>query len=203
MKRIFQNIINSLKREFIKEIKKETKHSYKKQNNKGRKHYKSQNQQRQQSNSQDMKFVDAFNEIEEVKLTHLIDGDTARFKFSNNREYKARFLFVDTPENTKTVEKYGKEATDFVRRQFANADKVEVEFDKKRYDHYDRLLVWVWISKDNKRQLLQELLAANGYVEKFYDYGTYKYESRVRKSLNDKYNIFEQKNYDRHSKKNY
>lgn len=203
MKRIFQNIINSLKREFIKEIKKETKHSYKKQNNKARKHYKSQNQQRQQSNSQDMKFVDAFNEIEEVKLTHLIDGDTARFKFSNNREYKARFLFVDTPENTKTVEKYGKEATDFVRRQFANADKVEVEFDKKRYDHYDRLLVWVWISKDNKRQLLQELLAANGYVEKFYDYGTYKYESRVRKSLNDKYNIFEQKNYDRHSKKNY
>ncbi len=154
-------------------------------------------------NDDKSKVVDQFKEVEEVKLTHLIDGDTAWFKFKNNQEYKVRFLFIDTPESTKTVEKYGKEATNFVRGQLKSASKIEIEFDKKRYDHYDRILGWVWITKGNKRELLQAVIAQNGYVEKFFDYGTYKYEDLVRRSLNDKLQIFEQQNFDRHKRKKY
>ncbi len=198
MKEIFNKFINDLKQEIKKEVKKSLGIKQK-----SRKNYQSQNTKKKKNISNKMNAVDSFDEVIEVKMTHLIDGDTAWFIFPNKQKYKARFLFIDTPESTKIVEKYGKEATNFVRNEFKNADKVEVEFDQKRYDHYDRLLVWVWITKNKKRMLLQEVIAANGYVEKFYDYGSYKYEDRVRKSLNDKYNIFEQKNIDRHTKKKY
>ncbi len=204
MKRIFEKLLQNLKREVIREVKKNTKNGgNKNRHQQSKKNYQSQNQQKYTKKQGSMSQVDRFNEVEEVKLGRLIDGDTAWFKFNNKQEYKARFLFIDTPESTKTVEKYGKEATNFVRKQLSEAEKIEVEFDQKRYDHYDRLLVWVWVTKGNKRQLLQEVIAANGYVEKFYDYGHYKYEDRVRKSLNDKLNIFEQQNYDRHKKKSY
>ncbi len=204
MKKLFEKLLQNLKREVIKEVKKSTRQKTGgKHHTQSKRKYQSQNNQKYTKKQGAMNQVDRFKEIEEVTLGRLIDGDTAWFKFSNKQEYKARFLFIDTPESTKTVEKYGKEATNFVRKQLTSADKIEVEFDQKRYDHYDRLLVWIWITKGNKRELLQEVIAANGYVEKFYDYGHYKYEDRVRKSLNDKFNIFEQQNFDRHTKKNY
>ncbi len=204
MKKIFERLLQNFKRELINEVKKSTKKQTKsKRGNNQKRNYQSQNDQKYTKKQGSMSQVDGFKEVEVVKLGRLIDGDTAWFKFSNHQEYKARFLFIDTPESTKTVEKYGKEATNFVRQCLANAQKIEVEFDQKRYDHYDRLLVWVWITTNGKRELLQEVIAENGYVEKFYDYGHYKYEDRIRKSLNDKYKIFEQQNFDRHTKKKY
>lgn len=196
MKQFLKNLFKA----FLEEKQNQARRN-KQKNYKQKRKYQSQNAKKKQTRN--MVDVDQFREIETVKLVRLIDGDTAWFKFANNQEYKVRFLFIDTPESTKIVEKYGKEATEFVRKQLRQASKIEIEFDQKRYDHYDRVLGWIWVTHGNKRELLQAIIAKNGFVEKFFDYGTYKYEDLVRRSLNDKYNIFEQENYDRHKRKKY
>lgn len=110
----------------------------------------------------------------EVTLVKVVDGDTAWFDI-DGQETKVRFLYIDTPESTTTIEPYGKEASEFVSNELNNAEKIELELnvDGDEYDKYDRLLAWIFV--DN--ELLQEKIAKNGLCEKFYDYGyeyTYK-----------------------------
>ncbi len=63
----------------------------------------------------------------------------------------------------------------------------KLEYDGNKTDKYNRILAWVWADD----VLVQEELAKKGYVEKFYDYGDYKYEGLMRDSINDIYDIFE------------
>lgn len=107
-----------------------------------------------------------------VKLTKCVDGDTAYF----TKVGKTRFLYVDTPESTTQIEPYGKKAASYTCYKLKHAKKIELQFDGPKKDKYNRTLAWVWV--DGK--LLQKLLINNGYVEKFYDYGTYSYESELK-----------------------
>ncbi|MFV0425381.1 MAG: thermonuclease family protein [Bacilli bacterium] len=122
-----------------------------------------------------------------VTLDSCVDGDTAWFNINGERT-KVRFLFVDTPESTNEIEPYGKEASTFTCDLLSNAKEIQLEYDGDKTDKYDRTLAWVWADGI----LVQEELAKNGYVEKFYDYGNYKYEGLMRDSLNDIYGIFEE-----------
>jgi micrococcal nuclease len=117
-----------------------------------------------------------------VKCT---DGDTADFKI-DGKVYKTRFLFIDTPESTNQVEPYGKEASQFTCNALKKAKKITLETDGKDvFDKYDRLLAWVWLDG----RLHQEDITKAGLVEGYYDYGTYKYEQKVRNAM-----TFAQKN---------
>lgn len=112
----------------------------------------------------------------EVTLDRCVDGDTAWFNIDNEKT-KVRFLYIDTPESTKEVEPYGIEASNYTKESLTNAKKIELELNIEgdRLDKYNRLLAWVFVDGD----LLQEKLASQGLVEKFYDYGvnyTYKKE---------------------------
>lgn len=104
-------------------------------------------------------------------LTKCVDGDTAHFKKAGY----SRFLYVDTPESTKKIEPYGKTASQYTCTKLKKAKKIQLQYDGARKDKYGRTLVWVWVDG----QLLQELLVKKGYVKKFYDYGTYSYESKL------------------------
>lgn len=107
------------------------------------------------------------------------DGDTANFKIKG-KIYKTRFLFIDTPEYTTTKEKYGKEASNYTCSKIKKAKKITLELDgNDKYDKYGRLLAWVWV--DGK--LLQESITKAGLVEGYYDFGTYRYESKVRSAM--------------------
>lgn len=107
-----------------------------------------------------------------------VDGDTAVFKV-NGISYNTRFLFIDTPEYTKQKELFGKEASEFTC-SFVNQGNVVLETDGKTlFDKYNRLLAWVFVNG----QLHQEAITKAGLVEDFYDYGTYKYEELIRKSM--------------------
>lgn len=107
-----------------------------------------------------------------VKLQNCIDGDTATFRTIG----KVRFLYVDTPESTKTIEPYGKEAAAFTCNALKNASHIQLEYDGNKKDKYNRTLAWIWVDGT----LLQQRLVEKGYVEKFYDYGTYRYEDKLR-----------------------
>ena len=107
-----------------------------------------------------------------VRLQQCIDGDTAKFSGVG----KTRFLYVDTPESTIQKEAYGKEASNYTCTMLKRAKSIQLQYDGVRKDKYQRTLAWVWV--DGK--LLQLLLVQKGYVEKFYDYGTYSYEAQLR-----------------------
>ncbi len=69
-----------------------------------------------------------------------------------------RLLGIDAPEWNKPG---GAEAKAFVEQWVAKNDTVDLEFDKKLYGKYGRLLAWVW--RDN--QLLQEEIVRAGHAE--------------------------------------
>lgn len=106
------------------------------------------------------------------RVTKCVDGDTAYFKKAGY----SRFLYVDTPESTNKIQPYGKTASKYTCTKLKKAKKIQLQYDGPKKDKYGRTLVWVWL--DGK--LLQESLVKKGYVKKFYDYGTYSYEKRLR-----------------------
>lgn len=113
-----------------------------------------------------------------VEYVRTVDGDTIVAKL-DGQEIKIRMLYIDTPESTKTVEPYGKEASNYTKNKMEKAKKIEIEFDGDKTDRYDRTLCWVFV--DGK--LYQEEITKKGLVEKFYDYGTYKYEQECINAL--------------------
>lgn len=119
----------------------------------------------------------------EVTLERVVDGDTAWF-LVDGKSTKVRFLYIDTPESTKEIEPYGKEASEYTKQQLTDAMTIELELnvDGDSSDKYDRLLAWVFVDG----QLLQEKLAYQGLVEKFYDYGyDYTYKSDIIEADNN------------------
>ena len=94
----------------------------------------------------------------EVTLDRCVDGDTAWFNV-DGESTKVRFLYIDTPESTKEIEPYGKEASDYTKTQLTNAAKIELE-----------------LNVDGDRE---------GLVEKFYDYGyDYTYKNEIIEAAN-------------------
>ncbi|RDI45693.1 thermonuclease family protein [Falsibacillus pallidus] len=113
-------------------------------------------------------------------LVKCTDGDTANFNV-NGKVYKTRFLFIDTPESTIEHEAFGKEASEFTC-SYLKRGKITLETDGgSLYDKYGRLLAWVFVNG----KLEQESVTEAGLVEDFYDYGTYKYEDRIRAAMDD------------------
>ena len=117
------------------------------------------------------------NALEKVKLDKCIDGDTASFIYKGN-ETKFRFLAIDTPESTTTVEKYGPEASDYTCKELKNASKIEIEFEKNssKTDKYDRYLAYIFVDGE----LLQEKILHEGLAELKYDKNNYKYEEKLK-----------------------
>lgn len=116
--------------------------------------------------------------VYEAELSDCTDGDTAVFTI-NGKDYKTRFLYIDTPESTRTKEPFGPEAAQYTC-SFLKQDNIKLETDGgSLFDKYDRLLAWVWVGD----KLHQEEITKAGLVEDFYDYGSYKYENRIRSAM--------------------
>ncbi len=140
------------------------------------------NQMNLYNSYQNMKYLseDHYTNAKVIDVVYLdtVDGDTAKFMI-NDEEITIRFLYVDTPEVGSNAEPYGYEASLFTRTLLENAEEIVIEYDGERFDKYERTLAWIWIDG----VLLQEALTKKGYVEKFYDYGDYKYEDLLYTAL--------------------
>lgn len=84
-------------------------------------------------------------------VARVVDGDTIELESGET----IRYLMVDTPENTSSVECYGPEAAAF------NADLVEgkevaLAYDTECTDRYDRLLAYVSVDGREVNSLLVE-----------------------------------------------
>jgi len=84
-------------------------------------------------------------------VSRVIDGDTIELESGET----IRYLMVDTPENTSSVECYGPEATTF-NAELVEGKAVELEYDEECTDRYDRLLAWVSVEGREVNSLLVE-----------------------------------------------
>lgn len=118
----------------------------------------------------------------DVTLNKCVDGDTAWFNLKN-KQIKARFLAIDTPESTNKIEEYGKKASKFTCDLLNNASHIQIEYDDNsdKQDKYNRELVWVFVDE----KLLQELVVKEGLAEVKYIYGNYKYLDQVNLALKE------------------
>lgn len=90
--------------------------------------------------------------VDELKLH--IDGDTSHFYVTGLPErvapggvLKARYLAINTPESTGTIEDYGKTASRFTKEKLTNAYQIMVESDGATWELDStgaRVLSWVW-----------------------------------------------------------
>ena len=90
-----------------------------------------------------------------VKL--FIDGDTTHFNVPVSEDFplgvlKARYLAINTPESTGTIEEYGKQASNFTRSKLESATSIIIESDDNKWNvdstSSHRALVWVWYKPD-------------------------------------------------------
>ncbi len=121
---------------------------------------------------------------QEVKMKLHIDGDTTHFYLQNGFTIggtdvlKARYLGIDTPESTGTIEQWGKKASNFTKEKLKNATSIIVESDTAVWDPDstgERYMVWVWYKtadmtdyRNLNIELLQEGLALSKGTDNAY-----------------------------------
>ena len=105
----------------------------------------------------------------EVTVRQYIDGDTTHFDvpedISETGVLKARYLGVNTPESTGTIEKWGKQASVFTKEKLSSASSIYVESDDSNWNFDNtsshRCLCWIWYKPEGAsdyRNLNVELL---------------------------------------------
>ena len=95
-------------------------------------------------------------DAKQVLVERVVDGDTVELAGRG----RARLIGVDTPEVYGGRECFGREASEFTRRE---VDGVPVRFTvgREQRDRYGRLLVYVWKTDG---QSLNARLVAGGYA---------------------------------------
>lgn len=92
---------------------------------------------------------------EKVKVIRVVDGDTVEIEGGQ----KIRYIGIDTPESTKTLDCFGREAT-AKNRDLVDGKIIGIEKDFSQADKYGRLLRYVWIDQ----MLVNDYLVRQGYA---------------------------------------
>jgi micrococcal nuclease len=99
-------------------------------------------------------------------VTRVIDGDTLEVQF-NGKQEDVRLLLIDTPETVhpdKPVEKFGPEASQFVKKTLTGKE-IGIKVGSEERDQYGRLLAYVFIDGETiQEKLLRKGLAKTAYL---------------------------------------
>lgn len=111
--------------------------------------------------------------LTEATVTKIVDGDTIYVKIKN-KSYKMRMVGINCPEYTKEIQFYGKESTEYTKKQLLNK-KVFLEMDISEKDKYNRLLRYIWLDipadtneQEIRSKLFNALLVINGFARAGY-----------------------------------
>jgi micrococcal nuclease len=87
------------------------------------------------------------------------------------KEEKVRFIGVNTPESTKEIEPYGKEASAYTKTRL-DGRKIWLELDVEERDRYGRLLAYIWLEQpasdsepEVRAKMFNAELLLNGYAQ--------------------------------------
>jgi micrococcal nuclease len=107
-----------------------------------------------------------------AEVVRVVDGDTAVFRLEGGVEEKVRFIGIDTPESTNSIEVYGKEASAYTSKALPIGASVLLQKDVEERDKYGRLLAYVWLSPpvaeteaEIRSKMLNAKLALDGYAQ--------------------------------------
>jgi len=139
-------------------------------------------------------FATSLNAQDWVRVKKVSDGDTLLLTSGD----RVRLIGIDTPEtkpnqrakkqvktegrDLKTIISMGEEAKRFVESLVRPEDKVRVEFDVEKKDHYGRLLGYVYLS--DGKMLNEEILRA-GYASLLTVPPNVKYQKRFLKAYRE------------------
>ena len=99
------------------------------------------------------------------KVVRIIDGDTVKIDY-RGKATNVRLIGVDTPETvhpSKSVEVYGKEASDFTKNLLLG-ESVYLRFDTDRTDTFGRLLAYLYRAPDGLFVNLEIVRQGYGHV---------------------------------------
>jgi micrococcal nuclease len=109
-------------------------------------------------------------------VSRVVDGDTVEVRL-HGQVRSVRLIGVDTPETVapgQPVECYGAPASRYTTR-ILEGERVHLEFDEERNDHYGRLLAYVW----SESTLFNRRLVARGLATVAIYPPNDKYEARL------------------------
>lgn len=95
------------------------------------------------------------NDRQKARVVRVVDGDTVEIEGGQ----KIRYIGIDTPESTKTLDCFGREAT-AKNRDLVDGKIIRIEKDVSQTDKYGRLLRYVWIDQ----MLVNDYLVRQGYA---------------------------------------
>ncbi len=88
---------------------------------------------------------------QKVTVHTYVDGDTTHFNVPTSINHtgilKARYLGINTPESTGSIEPYGKKASNFTKEKLSSATSIYLECDGSEWvfdSTGGRNLVWIW-----------------------------------------------------------
>ncbi len=99
------------------------------------------------------------------KVIRVIDGDTVNIDYNGNAT-NVRLIGVNTPETvhpSKSVEAYGKEASNFIKN-LLQGESVYLRFDTDRRDNFDRLMAYLYRAPDGLFVNLEIVRQGYGHV---------------------------------------
>ena len=94
------------------------------------------------------------NAVYEVSIRRVVDGDTIVVNFPTGEQERVRLIGVNTPETVhpkKPVEYYGKEASDFTKKELTGK-KVWLQMDVQVRDRYQRALGYIWLEAPQENE---------------------------------------------------
>lgn len=104
--------------------------------------------------------------INTATVLEVIDGDTIRARIGNAHEV-VRLVGIDTPETkhpTKGVQCFGPQASDFLTRLLPVGSGIRVERDDEARDVYNRLLLYIFQSRNNEEVFINREMVLRGFA---------------------------------------
>lgn len=100
------------------------------------------------------------------EVVQVLDADTIIVKTKRYRKKKMRLIGVDSPERSNGIFKinpaYARHADKFVRKRLKPGTAIYLDYDKKKFDQYGRLLAYLYVRKTGR--CLNEDLLRKGYA---------------------------------------
>lgn len=114
----------------------------------------------------DKSLIDFLNTNKEIHVDRVIDGDTIE-----SNKTSIRMLGINTPERGEFLYE---EAKIFLENELLNKN-VTLEFIGNRYDKYDRMLAYVFLSEEN----INVKMVENGFANYYFYSGRDKYSDEL------------------------
>ncbi len=131
------------------------------------------------------RIIQAPAEQTECRFLRVIDGDTIKVQYGQET-LNVRLIGVDAPESVHPQEsqntQFGEMAGEYLEELLSGTTYVYLEFDKEKYDSYNRLLAYVHLNEESSfEESINYRMVEDGYAVNSEYPPNVKYASELKK----------------------